>query len=246
MYQHVEQALLYPGSIVTGRAALGLQGLPFLVETAPTTLVTNVARNRFSSQLHILRRGCTRADTFEMHVPGGTILVARPAAATVQALKELRAEGNFMEAVQLVDCVRRYLRCSPAEVRAAAKGKLDRRWLEKVLALSSQFADSPRETELRLLLSRVVGQRGLVLEEQVPVYNGKRLVTTFDLAVNSRKLGIMYDGQHHWEYEQRQRDARINLELAALGWTVARFAAATFRDVVPRVEWFLDRGARRQ
>ena len=111
----------------------------------------------------------------------------------------------------------------------------------KVLNLSSRFADSPRETELRLLLRAVTKERQLKLSEQVPVYRGRRLVTTFDFAIEPLKIGIMYDGQHHWEYDQRQKDARINLDLALEGWTVVRFAAATFSEVVPRMVELLDR-----
>lgn len=245
-----------PQHIASGYSALTLYQLPYLVDTAPLTFIgpTRKTRAPTPTQPGVTRRGAERILVKEVCYPGQLILAASPVHATVQALQILR-KGTYqppavvpdgfdpllVRAVQLVDCVRRHLQVSPDALLEAARGRVDRPWLLKVLNLSSRFADSPRETELRLLLRTVTKAQRLKLSEQVPVYRRRRLVTTFDFAIEPLKIGIMYDGQHHWEYDQRQKDARINLDLALEGWTVVRFAAATFAEVVPRLEELLDR-----
>lgn len=44
---------------------------------------------------------------------------------------------------------------------------------------------------------------GLRLEEQIPVFDGDRLVTTFDAGLPEEKIGYMFDGTHHWGKAQR-------------------------------------------
>lgn len=135
-------------------------------------------------------------------------------------------------AIQLVDCARRFLSLDVAAIAHAAQGKIDSTWIRRILALSSVHADSPKETELRLLLSSVAQLYGVRFQEQVPFSLGGRRITTFDLAVPELKIGVMYDGGHHWEYSQRQKDAKINLEATRAGWTVTRCSSTTMREMV--------------
>ncbi|MDK8626581.1 hypothetical protein QP951_09370, partial [Corynebacterium appendicis] len=48
--------------------------------------------------------------------------------------------------------------------------------------------------------------------------------TTRDLTL---KIGIMYDGEHHLQRKQRDRDSRINVESSLQGWVIIRVTAGT-------------------
>lgn len=252
----LDYAQQWPTHIASGYSALTLYRLPYLTDAAPVTFIgpTSKTRSPTPTTPGLKRRGADGIALTTVHHFGHTIYAAAPAYATIQAIQMLKSGEHSpavitpegldplqVQAVQLVDCVRRHLNVSTSSLRQAADWRVEKRWLNKVLKLSSKLADSPRETELRLLLHAVTKQRRLKLSEQVPAYRGRRLITTFDFAIEPLKIGIMYDGQHHWEYDQRQKDARINLDLALEGWTVVRFAAATFHEVVPRMEELLDR-----
>ncbi len=78
-----------------------------------------------------------------------------------------------------------------------------------------------------------------------PVHDARGLfVARLDLAYPQHKLGVEYDGDHHRDREQFQRDLRRINALHACGWTVLRFAAADiFRNSHRVVE--LVRGALR-
>ncbi len=59
---------------------------------------------------------------------------------------------------------------------------------------------------------------------------GVPLLTVLDLAEVTWKIALMFDGAHHWTKKQRERDARINFELAHSGWLVLRVSYGMFND----------------
>lgn len=75
---------------------------------------------------------------------------------------------------------------------------------------------------------------GLVFTEQVPLFDGDRLITTFDLALADLKIALMYDGEHHLSRSQRDKDFGISLECQLQGWTVIRVSAGTL-ETLPMV-----------
>ena len=197
----------------------------------------------------VARLRAPHTETWTLTHRGVPIRAATPARATIQALQQIRAgehswqtepipgvAAEVVRAVQLVDCVRRHLGLQVPELQRVAAGQLSKRWLSKVLNLSRGTADSPKETELRLLLQPVVEKYNLTLVEQYPLVVGGRVVTTFDFAIPELKLGIMYDGSHHWTYDQRQLDTSINLTSMLHGWTVPRTASKSMRQCVEVVE----------
>ncbi|QYH19256.1 hypothetical protein JKI95_08680 [Corynebacterium aquatimens] len=170
-----------------------------------------------------------------------------PAVATVQALKIIRRgingwhvldcggyEPTFVRAVQLIDACRQ-LGVDATDVLKAGHARLDRKWLADVIEASSELADSPKETELRLIIAEIAERFDLVLQEQVPVYLGDEWVTTLDLALTKPgtdlKLGLMYDGAHHIGQEQWMKDNLINLKCAKAGWDLQRITKRTLREV---------------
>ncbi|GAB3944271.1 endonuclease domain-containing protein [Corynebacterium tapiri] len=146
----------------------------------------------------------------------------------VPAMAHLSA--STVRAVQLIDQFRRRTEVTEAEIVAAARSRFDARLLHKYLALSSSLADSVPETSLRLMLTPQARDLGVHLVPQVPVRSGERLVTVLDLADPQARVGVMYDGAHHWTRDQRNRDARINAELKAMGWEVIRFSQAALAN----------------
>ena len=65
----------------------------------------------------------------------------------------------------------------------------------------------------------------------MPLFDGERLVTTFDLALADLKIALMYDGEHHLSRGQRDKDFRIGLECQLQGWTVVRVSAGTLEQL---------------
>lgn len=249
-----------PGSVVCGFSALALYGLPYLVEGADTTLRAPTPQKLTASAIRpsVARLHAPHTETWTLTHRGVPIRVSRPLRATVQALQQiLRGEHSWqtepipgvspemVKAVQLVDCARRHLGLQAEDIRASALRQINQRWLSRVLDLSRSTADSPKETELRLLLQPVVRNYGHTLVEQYPLTVGGKAITTFDFAIPELKIGIMFDGRHHWEYDQRQLDTSINLTSMLHGWTVPRAGSKTMQQCVEVVEKTIRQARRR-
>ena len=174
----VAHAVERPGAVVGGFSALALYGLPFLVEGADTLLFCATSKNQPGGACSpALRRPSARpGEVWKVRHRGVTIRAAAPADAVVQALKEITRGGHRwatvgvagltkeeVMAIQLVDCARRFLGVQPSQIRAAAAQKINAEWLEGVLARSSCLADSPKETEMRLLVRALAAEYGLSL-----------------------------------------------------------------------------------
>lgn len=238
----VVHAVERPGSVVAGFSALALYGLPFLVEGADTTLLARVAEKTAATATTPALQRIRRGDAAPISAThrGVTIQVSPPSIAVADALRQIkRREHRWatasvpglsdtdVMAIQLIDCVRRFLGISLVDLQEAAQGQLNARWLKKILPLTSAKADSPMETELRLLVSVIVAKYGLQLQEQVTLYDGNRIVTTFDLAIADLKIAVMYDGRHHMDFQQRKKDSLINITSSLHGWTVVRCFSET-------------------
>lgn len=229
-----------PGSIITGFGALALHGLPYLTEGHDTVLVAPTSKTLVGDLYAptVVRRGSRPGETITAYVGQWPFHVATPAAAMIHALKSWGSSD--LEAIQLIDCVRRYLDVGPDEILAAGHGRIDRRRLGKLVKHSSERADSPKETEMRLMATRLAARYGVTLVEQHPIYLAGRLLTVFDLVLLEPKIGLMYDGAHHWDYQQRQKDALINLEATTQGWIPLRFSSQTLPELPDRLGRLLD------
>ncbi len=83
-------------------------------------------------------------------------------------------------------------------------------------------AESPKETELRLLLIRDGLPRPVT---QIRV--GKRRI---DMGWPQWKVGVEYDGEQHWTSPKDYADDIERLEfLAAQGWTIIRVSSSQLR-----------------
>ncbi|TPW74652.1 hypothetical protein [Schumannella soli] len=89
-------------------------------------------------------------------------------------------------------------------------------------------AQSPRETRLRLLLTRA----GYDLESDVEVQLPRCPLYRVDLALRGRKIAFEYQGEHHADLEQYRADQTRLSRLRAHGWLVMEINARDLDDPV--------------
>jgi len=134
-----------------------------------------------------------------------------------------RASGDT--AIIRIDALLNATRCGIAEVdRIAARypGARGMRSLRKALALADGGAESPKETELRLLLVRDGLPRPVT---QIRV--GKRRI---DMGWPVCKVGVEYDGEQHFTNPNDYANDIERLEyLAAQGWLIVRVSGRQLR-----------------
>lgn len=233
-----------PNHSVCGLSALALYGLSFFADACDTTLNGPVPKIVAASEFSPYIARSNGGPTWTVFVGKLAVKVSPPALAVVEAMRHIRSgvhswdvqpvEGlkpADVRCIQLLDMVRRYLGVRFEELFEAARGKLSKRWLAFICGLSSPLADSPKESEMRLICAQVCKEFGLELEDQFPLFDGTRPITTFDLAIPALKIAIMYDGEHHLQRDQRDKDSRINIECTLRGWLVIRVAAGTLGEL---------------
>ncbi|OEY07542.1 hypothetical protein A0K93_05855 [Corynebacterium sp. BCW_4722] len=241
-----------PEMVVLGFGALALYGLPFFADATDTVLMDPTCRRyqcASAEQPAIVRRGCNPRQVWSLKHCAWPLQAADPPTALVQALKLVQSsnvtwpvielegfDAPTIRGIQLVDAARRFLGIDLAEVLRNSDKVLNQRWVTRVIACSSRFADSPRETEMRLLLSAVAEKHDLTLREQVPVHKDGKIVTTLDFAFIEPQIGAMYDGGHHGDPTQWEADSGINLVLTSLQWCLLRFTRKTFLDAPAAVD----------
>lgn len=257
----VAHAVERPGSVLGGFSALAVYGMPFLVEGADTVLFSATAKNQVGGEFSPTVRRLSRA-SFSAWVlvhRGVSFRAASPVDALVQALQQVKKGEHGWDvvgvagwspqelmALQLIDCARRFLGISLRDIHDGARGRVDARWLKRLLACSSSRADSPKETEMRLLVKELAARYGYTVEEQVPFIVNGRIVTVFDLAIPELKIAIMYDGAHHLEWKQRKKDSSITIKMTAAGWTPARCASETMFECLELIEDIMQKSSRGQ
>jgi very-short-patch-repair endonuclease len=127
--------------------------------------------------------------------------------------------------IKRIDALLNATRCTVGEVgRIAARypGVRGIRRLRAAMDLADGGAESPKETELRLLLVRDGLPRPVT-----QVLIGRRRV---DMGWPQWKVGVEYDGEQHWTDPRRHAEDIERLEfLAAQGWTIVRVVARQLR-----------------
>jgi len=96
----------------------------------------------------------------------------------------------------------------------------------RVAALAAEFADSPQETRLRLVLVRA-GFPAPV--PQFRVFDAEGFVARVDLAYPELRIGIEYDGLWHAEHRAFVHDRRRLNRLVAAGWLVLHVTVEDLR-----------------
>ncbi len=129
------------------------------------------------------------------------------------------------KAIIRIDALLNATRCTVKEVERIADRYPGARHicrLRVALDLADGGAESPKETELRLLLVRDGLPRPVT---QIKV--GRRRI---DMGWPEWKVGVEYDGEHHWTDPDEYADNIDRLEfLAAQRWTIVRVSARHLR-----------------
>lgn len=259
-YRAAAFALENPHLTLTGFGALALYGAKFLDDGCDTVFAEKqVSRSQKAApgKPHITRAALAIHEKWRAYLRGTWISIASPAVAVAHALKDIRRERvgwhvvpcgdlhpTLIRAIQLID-VSRHLTIDPLHTLAACKNRLDIPWVTDALIRSSAQAESPKETEMRLIADQVAKKHDLHLQEQVPVQANGRWITRFDLAlicpVSRQRFGLMYDGIQHWDYGRRNKDARINLDATIEGWVPLRFSSASLPTMFEDLDRFFTR-----
>jgi hypothetical protein len=93
--------------------------------------------------------------------------------------------------------------------------------------LADERAESPRESELRVLLI----QSGLPAPQcNVEIFDGARFVARVDLLYPDERLILEYDGDYHRDPRQWSRDQSRRAELESLGYRITVVTARDFDD----------------
>jgi hypothetical protein len=209
---------LQSGAVISHITAARLHGLPLPPRSARAQVVhisvpvgrrAPQGRRTAGHQLQ-LRDG----DVDERHgVPSTTPVRTFCDLATMITLAELVAVGDHL--------VRRGRGMVPvAELAAAVSNYSGRRATQKLrraLELVDPGAESPKESELRV----VIVEAGLprpTCNASILDPNG-RFVARVDLSYVSLKIAIEYEGDHHRDKRQWRADIARRRRLEALGWT---------------------------
>jgi hypothetical protein len=129
----------------------------------------------------------------------------------------------LVEAVVAVDALAHGGAFDPSELlarRAGEPGARGSRRLDAIVALADPRAESPMETRLRLALLHAGLPRPAV-QYRVLDEDGFPLARV-DLAYPDVRLAIEYDGEHHFDRRQGERDRRRDSLLAGYGWATMR------------------------
>ena len=137
------------------------------------------------------------------------------------------------KAVAAIDALARATHLKMADVEMVAaryKGRRGIRNAFEVLDLVDPGAESPRETWLRLLVMRHGFPRP---QTQIQIFDeyGVRVAVP-DMGWEDRKLALDYDGEHHRDPAQFNRDIRRHDNLTELGWTDIRVTSLDTEAVI--------------
>jgi very-short-patch-repair endonuclease len=202
-------------AILAGHSAAAFHGTKWLPSDIPAELARVRHRAPRGIIVHI---GALANDEVCMRT---SIYCTTPARTAYDIGRRVHGDTAIMR----IDALLNATGCTTAQVRRIADrypGARGIRRLRAALDLADGGAESPKETELRLLLIRDGLPRPVT---QIRV--GKRRV---DMGWPEWKVGVEYDGEHHWTSPRDHANDIERLEdLAAQGWIIVRVSARQLR-----------------
>jgi hypothetical protein len=204
-----------PGTVLTGQSAATVRGVPLCLPDDPVEVVVPPG--------HALRTGGTRSRSTRLgpdeHVPWQGIRLATPA----RLAFDLLVHQPLSRAVATVDAVLHHglltHRALAASLGARAGPGVAR--AREALALVDARSESPRESQLRILLSRA----GFPPVPQVEVRHRGQFVARVDLGYPQQQVAVEYDGSWHGTPEQQAHDEARLRRLHDAGWQVIRVSS---------------------
>jgi uncharacterized protein DUF559 len=205
---------------LVGTSAAAMHGTKWLPDDAPAELAH---ANQPSPPGIVIHRGTITADEICLRQ---SIDCTTPARTAYDIGR--RVPGDT--AIIRIDALLNATRCSVAEIERIADrypGARGIRRLRTALDLADGGAESPKETELRLLLVRD-GLPGPVT--QILVVKQGHKPRRVDMGWPQWKIGVEYDGEQHFANPDDYADDIVRLEfLAAQGWIIVRVSARQLR-----------------
>ncbi len=201
---------------LVGHSAAALHGTKYLADDAPAELAH---ANQPAPPGILIHRGTIATDDICLRQ---SIDCTTPARTAYDIGRRARTLDT---AIIRIDALLNATRCEVDDVGRIADrypGARGIRQLRHALSLADGGAESPKETELRLLLVRDGLPRPVT---QISV--GRRRV---DMGWPQWKVGVEYDGEQHWTNPDDYADDIERLEyLAAQGWIIVRVSARQLR-----------------
>ena len=222
--------VLPPGSFVSHGSAARLYGFPVGADGTSSIHVTVPAPNRAPRRAQVVGHRATLTGTEWMRSAGFAHSTAARAwvelASTSLTLEDAVVAGDYL--VRARETRRGYRPLATLEeLRAAADNSADRRGSRLVsaaLRAIREGVDSPKETQLRLLLLRA-GCPELVVNEPILDERG-RVIVQPDLRIRGYRITLDYEGDHHrTSRRQWMRDIRRFRQLAGEEMVALRVVA---------------------
>ncbi|WP_255372636.1 hypothetical protein [Corynebacterium sp. CNJ-954] len=252
--------MLSVGSVIGFWAAAAFHGLPFWCDDAPVVLLRD-GSPRGDARSWVAAT-TPRVPVFRRHRTGTPVVRPDPEFPDLRAVSADVAAGQCLHSIlkgshgwdvppvpgltdrevrsiQFIDAFYQCTWLTAENIRRGSRNYVDRRTVDKLLALSDIGAQSPRETLLRLY-TRDVLPEGFSWASQVTVQLDpkgrpwKHLVA--DLACEELKVALFYDGAYHRAEERRGIDFEQVHRLQALRWEFARIDARLLSDVPQMME----------
>lgn len=222
------QLTLPAGAVFSGFTAASLLPLPLprWAEALPTIEVTVPRGTRAPRRSGVTARQRALTDEDVVEVLG--LAVTSPVRtfldlAALLPLDALVAVGDRIVARRSPFSTMARLEAAIAE--SSARGV---RTAREAIGLVDDGSESPKETELRLLLLRA-GMGPLTTNHTVTETDG-RFVARVDLAIVGMRIAIEYEGDHHRDPAQWRRDIARRRRLEALGWFYLSVTQADLTD----------------
>lgn len=264
--------LQLPEHVLGGWAAAPFLELPYWADAAPVLMLGPGSRGSLSQDK--AARYPERAVVRDL--PDGTATVCPdpmfPTLRTVtsevslaECLRQVKRGSSWwdvplvanmapeeVKAVQVIDAFRQCSYITAESLLSAGSGVIDRYWLTRVMRLSDNGAQSPRETLLRLYVRDLL-PAGLNWRSQLNVpyrsagSGGETRRTWFDLGCEEICLGLYYDGKFHGEPSRKHKDFQQIQDLKDRRWEVIRVDRDLMRNVPAMLEQIsnaIDRGLR--
>ncbi|PND57522.1 hypothetical protein CRM90_10970 [Mycobacterium sp. ENV421] len=218
-----------PDVVLAGISAAAVHGTKWLDGSAPAEII----RADRHGPPGIVARSYALADDQVCTRRGMRVTTAARAAFDIG--RSLRPD----QAVPLLDALINATRLKPNSVLAiadASPGVRGVRRLRAAMKLADGGAESPRETQLRLLL---IGAGLPAPETQIEFFDDYGdVVIRVDMGWRRWRVAVEYDGVQHWaDGRQRSWDIDRIAILEAMGWAVVRVSA----DMLRRPEVIIQR-----
>ncbi|MER5388410.1 DUF559 domain-containing protein [Saccharopolyspora sp. NPDC002686] len=223
------------GSVITGRSAATLRGVPLADFGSPVEVI--VPREDGMLRRNGLRCTSTRAAESE-HSPWRGVGVAGFPRISFDMLKQ----RSISHAVAYCDALLHAGVITPDEIAGFLVGRKGHGVARARMRL--EYLDGRAESVPESIMRVELLLRGLRPVPQLEIFDGEQFVARVDLAFEAARVAVEYDGGWHADPEQVKRDEARRKRLSSLGWIVIVVTndqlRGNFDPVVAKIEAALE------